>query len=117
MKFPFLIVVILLFFSCKKTVCKEPQSYVSACMQTMIDSALAKPKGYVIYKIDAYEYNGASVYLYYTGCCDRYNELKDANCNLLFYPSGGFSGGGDGTHPNFFKDVKFIMTVWVDPRL
>jgi hypothetical protein len=117
MKFPFLIVAILLFFSCKKN---TPPGYVAICpvlcMQAKVDSALTQPKGTVLYKIDAYEYNGATVYLYYNGCCDAYNDLKDGNCYYLFSPSGGLAGGGDRTHPNFFKEAKFIETVWVDPR-
>lgn len=85
-------------------------------MQAQIDTALAKPKGYVLYKIDAYKYQGDLVYLYYAGCCDRYNELKDKNCSFLFAPSGGIGGGGDATHPNFFSEAIFVSTIWTDPR-
>jgi hypothetical protein len=104
-------------FSCKKDA--SPAQIIvclGSCMQWQVDSALSKPKGQLFYKIDAYEYNGAAVYLYHAGCCDRYNDLKDGNCNYLFSPSGGISGGGDGTHPIFFKEAKFIQTVWTDPR-
>jgi hypothetical protein len=85
-------------------------------MQLEIDRAVSIPKGQLFYKIDAYEYNGAAVYLYFAGCCDRYNELKDSSCKYLFSPSGGFAGGGDRSHPNFFNEAKFIQTMWEDPR-
>jgi len=118
MKFPALIILAaLLAMSCKKAATEEPQVCINNCMQTMIDSAMANPKGYVLNKIDAYQYKSNTVYLYYAGCCDRYNELKDGNCNYLFAPSGGATGGGDNQHLDFFKEAKFIMTVWVDPRL
>jgi len=104
---------LLMLFSCKKN---ESAPGISPCMQAQIDAALAKPKGYVIYSIDAYKYQGNIVYLYYAGCCDRYNELKDEHCNYLFAPSGGFAGGGDGTHPNFYNEASFISTIWIDPR-
>jgi hypothetical protein len=118
MKFPFLIIAICLLFGCKKNTSPDYIAIcpVTTCMQISIDYALSQSKGSVLYSIDAYEYNGATVYLYYAGCCDRYNELKDANCNYLFAPSGGFTGGGDHSHPNFFKEAKFIKTAWVDPR-
>lgn len=99
--------------SCKKN---NPAPGISPCMQAQIDSALAKPKGQVIYSIEAYKYQGNYVYLYMAGCCDRYNELKDEDCNYLFAPSGGVSGGGDHTHPNFYNEASFISTLWVDPR-
>jgi hypothetical protein len=106
-------VALLMFISCKKNDCTPG---ISSCMQTQIDSSLAKPKGSHYQRIDAYKYQGNNVYLYFTGCCDRFNELKDEDCKYLFAPSGGFGGGGDGTHPNFRNEATFISTVWVDPR-
>ncbi len=111
--FPFFLGLIFL-ISCKKT---ETEPQITKCMQLQIDSSLAKPKGYLYYRIDAYKYQGNNVYLYYQGCCDRYNELKNENCNYLFAPSGGIGGGGDGTHPNFRNEAVFISTIWTDPRL
>jgi len=104
---------LLMLFSCKKN---ETAPGISPCMQAQIDAALAKPKGYVIYSIEAFKYQGNYVYLYMAGCCDRYNELKDEGCNYLFAPSGGIHGGGDLSHPNFFNEATFISTIWVDPR-
>ena len=106
-------VVMLLFFSCKKN---ETEPTITKCIQIQIDSSLANPKGYLYYRIDAYKYQGNNVYLYYKGCCDRYDELKDENCNYLFAPSGGVGGSGDNSHPNFRNEATFIKTMWQDPR-
>ena len=114
MKYGLIIFALLLILSCNKT--EQLSRDISACVRYGIDSALSKPKGSLFVKIDAYNYNGAKVYLYYAGCCDRYNELKDENCNYLFSPSGGFSGAGDGMHPNFFSDASFYATIWTDIR-
>lgn len=103
-------------FSCSKPVKTKQAPFISACMQTQIDSALAKPKGSLFTSIDAYQYNNAVVYLYYAGCCDRFNELKDQNCNYLFSPSGGITGCGDCNHQNFFNEAVLVSTVWTDPR-
>lgn len=104
-----------LFISCKKTD-TQPGAVISPCMQAQINAALAHPKGYVLFSIDAYNYQGKTVYFYYAGCCDKYNEVKDEDCNFLFAPSGGVGGNGDHTHPNFFTEATFISNVWTDPR-
>lgn len=114
MKYFILSLSILMFCSCEKS--QDNSEGITACTQSLIDSALAKPKGTLIYQIDAYHYNGKTVYLYYAGCCDRYNELKDGNCNYLFSPSGGLTGCGDCSHPNFFTEAELINTIWKDTR-
>jgi hypothetical protein len=86
------------------------------CVRNNIDSALAKPKGTIVYSVDLYKYNGDSVYYFTSGCCDRYNPVKDKNCNYLFAPSGGLGGSGDGTHPNFFSQAQLLKRVWKDMR-
>lgn len=112
-KYVFFCFAILVFTSCRKNDCAPG---ISPCMQAQIDAALAKPKGSLLYSIDAYKYQGKIVYLYYAGCCDRYNEVKDKDCNYLFAPSGGIGGGGDQTHTNFFNEATFISNMWTDPR-
>ena len=115
MKYSLIILLLAAILSCKKS--KEQNEQFAVCMQAQIDSALAKPKGSLIIKIDVYRYYSKFVYLYYSGCCDRYNDLKDENCNYLFSPSGGISGSGDHSHPAFFSEAVFIKTIWADPRL
>lgn len=113
-----LVAAICLAVSCKKNN-KDGSclpSDITACVQSAIDSSMAVAKGVLYTQIDAYQYQGKKVYLFYAGCCDRMNPLKDGSCNFLFSPSGGISGGGDMTHPDFFKDAVKISTVWQDPR-
>jgi hypothetical protein len=97
-------------------VCTDVRTCITKCVQSSIDSALSKPKGSLFYTVDLYKYNNDSVYFYVTGCCDRYNPVKDKNCNYLFAPSGGIGGFGDGTHTNFFTQATLLGRVWVDPR-
>jgi hypothetical protein len=109
----FLFILILIAASCSKNVTE--QKAIPACVQSAIDSAMLKPKGYLS-EISAYTYQSKTVYLFVPGCCDRYIDLKDENCKYLFSPSGGFTGRGDGTHPNFYTEAKFIELIWKDPR-
>lgn len=45
-------------------------------------------------------YQGRTVYEIQAGCCDRFNELYDAQGTYLCAPSGGFTGRGDGKCPD-----------------
>ncbi|HNY54915.1 MAG TPA: hypothetical protein PKI86_04775 [Chitinophagales bacterium] len=62
--------------------------------------------------IDQYCYHDTIFYLSFTECCDRYNYLLNANGDTLCSPSGGFTGGGDGSCPCFLYKAKKIRTVW-----
>jgi hypothetical protein len=102
--------------SCGKTNKLATNNPTPPCTQKLIDSATAKPKGSLFTKIESYLYIDKTVYLFTAGCCDRYNEVKDENCVYLFSPSGGFTGKGDQTHPNFFTDAKLLGVIWEDKR-
>lgn len=112
MKYGIILFAAVLFFSCKK----NKEENIPACMQSLIDSALSRPKETLFVKIDCYQYNGDIVYLYTSGCCDRYDEIKDIDCKYLFSPSGGIAGCGDCTHNDFFTKAKFLSNTWTDPR-
>lgn len=114
MKYVLIIFTALVIFSCSKT--STSGTDTPSCVQSAIDSSLAKPKGTLYTKIDAYLYKGSTVYLYYAGCCDRLNELRDANCVYLFSPSGGITGCGDCAHPDFFNEAHLIKTIWMETR-
>ena len=45
-------------------------------------------------------YQGRTVYEIQAGCCDRFNELYDAQGTYLCAPSGGYTGRGDGKCPD-----------------
>jgi hypothetical protein len=114
MKYLLILFAALFILSCRKTSQAIPG--ISACTQSLIDSALSKPRGTLFVSVVEYLYNGTTVYLYYAGCCDGVNDLRDENCKYLFTPSGGIVGCGDCTHKNFFNEAHFIKTVWIDPR-
>ncbi len=119
MKKLFPVIIIACAVICTATTCKKENSEITAtpsCIQASIDSALALPKGSLYTQVDAYTYQNATVYLFYSGCCDQFNPLRNTNCIYLFSPSGGITGGGDHTHPNFFNEAVKINTVWKDPR-
>ncbi len=113
MKYFVLLFCTIAIFSCSET---NKIGSTLACTQKLIDTALAKPKGALFTRIESYLYQNKTVYLYIAGCCDRYNEVKDANCVYLFSPSGGVTGKGDGTHPAFFTEAVFIAVIWEDKR-
>ncbi len=70
-------------------------------------------EGHVPERIDAYTWDGRTVYLANFGCCDQYEELYDATtCELLCAPSGGITGEGDGRCPDFYDEATRESTVW-----
>ena len=60
--------------------------------------------------------DAGQIYYYITSdCCDQFNYLHDKNCDIVCAPDGGFTGGGDGTCPDFGEDLKTTL-VWEDDR-
>ena len=112
MKYVIFTLAMLVIFSCKK----NSESSLPGCIDKYVSQALSKPKGTMAISIDAYTYQNKTVYLYISGCCDQYDLLYDEHCTPLFAPSGGITGRGDGTHPDFFTDAVFIKSIWKDPR-
>lgn len=90
----------------------SPPNAVPSCILKMIDSAKASKDGLSITEIRRYIYNGAKVYLVGAPCCDQYNPVYDSACNYLFAPSGGFTGKGDRSHPDFFTEAKEDSLIW-----
>lgn len=89
-----------------------PVLTVPSCIQNMIDSAKKQPPGTTITEIRRYVYNGARVYLVNAPCCDQFNPVYDSTCKLLFAPSGGITGKGDGSQPDFFTRAKEDSLIW-----
>jgi len=63
-------------------------------------------------EINSYLYNGKTVYLVVSGCCDFYNSLYDETCQYLCAPSGGFSGKGDGKCADFADTATHQKLIW-----
>lgn len=62
--------------------------------------------------IERLQYHGATAYLVYSGCCDQYNTLYDANGREICSPSGGITGRGDGQCPTPQDPGTKAVVVW-----
>lgn len=85
---------------------------IPPCIQKMIDSTKKLDPGLQIMEIRRFKWNGAMVYLVAAPCCDQFNVAYDSACNYLFAPSGGFTGQGDRSNPNFFSEAKEDSLIW-----
>jgi hypothetical protein len=63
-----------------------------------------------------YIFNGKTVFLFSSNCCDQYNMAFDEKCNYVCAPSGGITGKGDGKCTDFNAVAKEIRLVWKDER-
>ena len=59
-----------------------------------------------------YQVEEEDFYLVMPNCCDQLIKLFDTNCKLICSPSGGFSGKGDGTCPDFFQKAIAKELIW-----
>lgn len=89
---------------------------VPACILQKIDTLKAQPKSNPPAKVEEYVYNGKTVYLFNSPCCDQYHLLYSDACEVVCAPSGGITGGGDGRCKDFSDKAVFIRTVWQDKR-
>ena len=60
----------------------------------------------------ALDYAGAPAFLVQAGCCDQLDPLVDARGVLVCYPSGGFTGRGDGKCPGALPPAAERREVW-----
>ena len=82
------------------------------CIKKKIDSFKKKDAHERPQKVVEYTYKGKKVYYVVMPCCDFFNEVYDAKCNLLGSPDGGFTGKGDGKLPDFFTQAKGEKLIW-----
>lgn len=99
-------------FSCTKNISQTTPS----CILQKINTFKSELKGNPPQSIIQYTYHNKIVFYVPPQCCDQYSDLFDDNCNLVGHPDGGFTGGGDGTIRNFFKEAKDPQTIWKDDR-
>jgi hypothetical protein len=52
------------------------------------------------------------VYYVTMPCCDFFNKLYNANCNLMGHPDGGITGKGDGKLPGFNIEKIKEKIIW-----
>jgi hypothetical protein len=105
----FLITVIIICSSFQK---KKVKQSLPACIKQKIEIYKKREKHEQPQRITEYEYKGKKVYYVIMPCCDFFNELYDAKCNLLGHPDGGMTGKGDGKFPDFNKEKKKEKIIW-----
>ena len=101
---------------CKKKTGNGSQAGIPVCIQQRIDSIKREPKWNPPAQVDEYSYDGKTVYLFSSNCCDQYNIVVDSACRYICAPTGGFSGRGDGKCADFEKNAKHNKLIWKDPR-
>jgi hypothetical protein len=99
-------------FQCKKNRIAD----IPSCIQKKINRIKAQPKWNPPASVTEYNYNGNTVYLFTSNCCDQYIELYDSNCNYLCAPSGGIAGNGDRKCTDFYTTATLLREVWKDGR-
>jgi hypothetical protein len=107
----FVLVTLAILSSCKKEK-DNPYSKYPLCVQGTIKQAMKSPPSNNYVCIAAYKYHDSTMYLFIPDCPDCFHELKDENCRYLFAPSGGFTGAGDMTHPDFKTNAIYLGEVW-----
>lgn len=100
-------------FQCSEDVEQAcPNNFVAAKTAELKAKSRQNPAA----EITSYLYQGQTVYLVSSDCCDQFNYLYDACGLVLGAPSGGFGGGGDGRFPDFYAQATNPRLLWRDPR-
>jgi hypothetical protein len=111
-----LAVILLLSFYAPQQCTKNQAPTIPDCIAQKIDSLKTKPKANPPAEVHQYVYNGKTVYLLISGCCDQYNTVYDEHCNYICAPSGGITGKGDLQCTDFTTKAQHIKLVWKDER-
>lgn len=85
---------------------------ITTCISNKLTEYISKGDTTDVTAVYQYYYNEKICYLLNSQCCDLFNALVDNNCNIICLPTGGISGGGDGTCPDFNTDAIFIRKIW-----
>jgi hypothetical protein len=109
----FLLVFCSLFLECER---KNNLVETAECINRKIDEILEEEAWNPPAKIYSFMYNGQMVYYVPPRCCDIPSTLYDENCNIICYPDGGFTGGGDGRCNDFFDSRTDEKLIWEDTR-
>jgi hypothetical protein len=96
--------------------CNKEEKNVPSCVTQKIKQIKAEPKWNPAAEVHEYLYQGKTVFLFTSNCCDQYIELYGEGCAYLCAPSGGFTGHGDGRCSDFYTTATYIKLIWKDPR-
>ncbi|HVE61349.1 MAG TPA: hypothetical protein VNA26_06000 [Chitinophagaceae bacterium] len=95
---------------------RKADSNSVSCIQQKIDSIKKLPRWNPPATVNEYTYNGKTVYLFSSDCCDQYNMVYDSQCNYVCAPSGGITGKGDTKCEDFNTSAKHVRLFWKDER-
>lgn len=95
---------------------KKAQNSLPSCVQDRIEAIKKEPRWNPPARVTEYRYEGRTVYLFSSNCCDQYNELWDSECKYICAPSGGFTGKGDQKCTEFEEKAELVKVVWKDER-
>lgn len=111
MKIAIKISIVFFFISCtvnkKQGISGMPPCLVTKIEATTNDAAANQPQS-----VTQYSYKGTAVFYISAGCCDKFNEVYNSDCDYLGAPDGGITGKGDGKLPGFFADATNKKVVW-----
>lgn len=85
---------------------------VPSVVRKIIDSLAKDSPPLIPRNVEAYLYNGKTVYLVTMPCCDFFNDLYDTTGKKICSPSGGLTGKGDGNCPDFAEKGKWVKLLW-----
>ena len=115
MKFHLLIAILgVSFFGQQCT--KTKTGSIPKCIEQKISDIRKEPRWNPPATVNEYMYNGKTVYLFSSNCCDQYNMVYDSQCNYVCAPSGGITGKGDSKCEDFNTSAKHVKLVWKDDR-
>ncbi len=85
---------------------------VPPVVRKIIDSLAKDNPPLVPQKVEAYLYNGKTVYLVTMPCCDFFNDVYDTTGKKICSPTGGITGKGDGNCADFAEKGKWVKLLW-----
>ena len=95
---------------------KKAQNSLPSCVQDRIEAIKKDPRWTPPATVTEYRYEGRTVYLFSSPCCDQYNELWDSECKYICAPTAGFTGKGDQKCVEFEEKAELVKVVWKDER-
>jgi len=101
-----------IFLSCNKS---DLVNDVPTCIINKIEAIKNSEVSNPPTQVWKWETNGEIYYYITSDCCDQYNYLYNANCEIVCAPDGGFTGNGDGNCPTFSNEVIKTL-IWKDNR-
>ncbi len=101
---------------CQNKKDKATTNAIPTCIQEKIKQFSQEKISNPPRKIYQYTYKNKDVYLISAPCCDQFEQVVTANCEVVCAPSGGFTGKGDGKCTDFYKTATNKKIIWQDTR-